>query len=135
MRHLKVHEANAERPRKSPRRTTDGSDHPHPPSVDVMQVSENTSIVLLNGMKLDVDHRKLESINTAVALCRLDGTACPELLDINVDVIRQADEHRMARRCKQVSEAKKALLDMRNPQVALIDHLLSHSSNAEPPPT
>lgn len=138
MRHLKVHETHPERPKKSvtSRRGTDSNGQPNSASVDVMQVSENASIVLLNGMKLDVDHGKLESINTAVALCRLDGTACPELLDINVDVIRQFDEEVMAKRVREVSEASKTFLDLRNPQVALIDRLLRvPASKVEPPPT
>lgn len=138
MRHLKVHETHPERPRKTmtSRRGTDSNGQPNAASIDVMQVSENTSIVLLNGMKLDVDHRKLESINTAVALCRLDGTACPELLDINVDVIRQSDEQIMAKRFQEVCEASNTFLDMRNPQVALIHRLLRVSpSTVESPPT
>lgn len=126
LRHLKVHDARPERPRKAHRKSADtSSDARSPSEVDVMQVSENASIMLLNGMKVEVDHFGLESINAAVALCRLNGTTCRELLDINVDAIRQADEQIVNTRHQYVNSTKQMPLNLSHVQIAHIHFLLS----------
>lgn len=92
--------------------------------VDVLKVSPSTSIVLLNGLKLDVDHFGLESINTAVSLCKLSGASCSPLLGINVDVIRDLDQRAIAARRLQVEKISKGPLNIRNPMIEQLQNLI-----------
>lgn len=94
--------------------------------VDVLKVSQNASIVLLNGIKVEVDHSGLESINTAVSLCKLSGSSCSELLDINVDVIRDQDERIMASRRRLVENTDKSPLDLNNPHIRHMHQLVNN---------
>lgn len=114
LRHLRVHEDNPDRPRKAARKTPNNEPRPPANSVDIMQVSEHTSIMLLNGMKVDIDHFGLESIRMASALCVLNGTSCPQILDMDLDVIRQADEQIIRNRIQQVRAYRSVPLNISN---------------------
>lgn len=139
LRHLKTHESRTERPHKAMRRNGHPRDPRNAPSVDIMQISQNASIVLLNGIKINVDHHGLDSVNTAVSLCRLSGSTCNELLNMNIDVIREEDERSIASRYHYVENVKRAGLDFTNQHIAhlhqlVVADLLKDQSN-EPPLT
>lgn len=129
LRHLRVHESNPDRPRKVLKKASERDMHPSANGVDVMQVSEHTSIMLLNGMKIDINHYGLESIRIASALCMLNGTACRQLLDMNVDDIRQADKHVINTRSHHVNAFKQRSLDLSNIHVTHIKSLIEQSSS------
>lgn len=133
LRHLKTHESRPERPRKVMRRSEDTRDVcTSSGNADVMKVPENASIVLLNGVKLDVNHHSLDSITTAVSLCRLGGSACRDLLDINVDVIRDSDENVIASRCQQVNKVSQTAVDTSDPHVAQLQQLIANKQASMP---
>lgn len=128
LRHLRVHEDSSDRPRKAARKSPNDGNPAHANSVDVMQVSERTSIMLLNGMKLDIDHFGLESIRMASALCTLNGSSCQQIMDMDLNIIRQTDEQVISKRSHQVKALRSTPLDLSNSQVAQIHSLLMKSA-------
>lgn len=128
LRHLRVHEDGPERPRKAARKSPNNENPPPANSVDIMQVSESTSIMLLNGMKVDIDHFGLESIRMASALCSLNGSSCQQIMEMDVDAIRQTDEQVVSSRSQQVQTLRKTPLDLSNCHVAQIHSALLQSA-------
>lgn len=132
-RHLKTHGARPKSNDEDP--TPSGApDDDGPVACDVAEIKEpkTHSDVVINGVKFEVDHRCLQSITTAVSLCRLSHSDCTELLNIEIDGIRDAAENAIASRLQYVSKVKNSSVDLSDPNIEQLRRLIFRNQDRKP---